>query len=91
MCALSLKNHKTIKKTFFINMKKKKHLKNIWPNKSFSVFKGATFGLFEHTQTFLGKMFYYYFCHIHEKCLFSLKPFLEILMEKRTCCQQQFL
>ena len=31
------------------------------PKKSFSEFKDAIFGIFEHTKTFIGKMFYKFY------------------------------
>ena len=52
------------------------------------MFKGSIFGIFEHRKTFFGNIFYYFFCHIHEKCFCN--HFLIFHKTKCTCCQQQF-
>ena len=56
---LSFKKSRNGCKSIFHECDKKiiKH----FANQSFSVFKGAIFGIFEHTKTFFGKMFYNFF------------------------------
>ena len=66
MCVLS--NQEMVAKAFFINIKKKY---NIWTKKSFSEFKGAIFGIFEHTKTFFWQNVLLFWGHIHEKYLFN--------------------
>ena len=58
-------------------------------NQSFSVFKGAIFGIFEHTKTFFWQNGLIFYCHNHDKCFCN--HFLIFYKTKRKCCQQQFL
>ena len=66
-CAyFSLKNQEMVKTAFFKNVTQKL---NILPKKKVLVYsKKAKNSTFEHTNTFFGKMFYHFFCHIHVKC-----------------------
>ena len=53
-----------VQNAFFINIEKQIEKKNM--EKSFIVFEGAPFKLFEHTMIYFHKKFYF-FCNIHEK------------------------
>ena len=55
-----------VAKAFFMNVRKKN--KTFCQKKSFRVFKGAFFGIFEHPKTFFWQNVFLFFCHIHEKC-----------------------
>ena len=66
MCVLSYKKSRNGWKSIFHECNKKiiKH----FAKKSFSVFKGAIFGIFEHTKTFFWQNVLLFFDRIHVKC-----------------------
>ena len=82
-----IKDPEMVTKAFSMNAIKK--LSNIFSKKSFSVFKGAIFSIFEHTYTFFGQTILLFFYCIYENAFATNSEFF-IQQNKRVVKKVSF-